>query len=625
MGSIMKFDKEKVLKHKFWILLLVTLPLTLGAIFLLVTSVAGDIEATRKKIEADYKKVGQRIEIKTPTDIAEARQAADIEKEKEKIVHAKAYEKQEDLFVWPELVESQFNFRSGLFAQKIQVYKKGELPADSIKNDRYVQGLVTGKGAGYIEVQTGDKKVVKLLRSQNVLHNNTDGEEKEVPFEGIQVGNKVAAYFNRGKYYNDDLTDQELATYTRLEVYLSQIDPLLAQVDPMRADGKGVVQLKMPPGLWFYKKGDLPPPKPFQRFINYLDQGWENAGGDISEEAWLAQEDIWVQNEIYRLIRLANDSVSKLENVNKNDTGDNKETLHTFKNPFWEIGFKFTGPNKLTMAIKNLQNRRQTLDVKFKVRFTKNMKMEPEDLVIGGEPLGPRGTKEADRIIVHEFKDNNPARKGIYSVDQVLTWETAAVKRIDQVSLGSLAPDEFSHSHRTFSEDQRPYKTKDKPPEPVDPIAAQRLLVRPQYPKGKDPGGNDMTKHNLIRNRYAEVTPQSRRIPVSVVLIVDQDHIDRVLNAFSNSKLRFVTTQMLLNRFPGSLRPQLPVLNQTGTGQNLRRFDGPNGPFSQQVLPPIAGGSNELETNWEMVIYGMVTLYERFPPPVLSTLTPEAK
>ena len=47
-------------------------------------------------------------------------------------------------------------------------------------------------------------------------------------------------------------------------------------------------------------------------------------------------------------------------------------------------------------------------------------------------------------------------------------------------------------------------------------------------------------------------------IPVAVVLIVDQDHVDRVLNSFNNSKLRFLETQVLLNYYSGSLQPPPP-------------------------------------------------------------------
>src|SRR5205085_5878375 len=122
--------------------------------------------------------------------------------------------------------------------------------------------------------------------------------------------------------------------------------------------------------------------------------------------------------------------------------------------------------------------------------------------------------------------------------------------------------------------------------------------------------GNILTKHSLIRNRYWEFTRESRRSPVSLALIVDQDHIHRVQTAFANSKLRFLTTQVLLNRYTSSLRPQLPVVDtRTGFGPSGR------GPFFQ---PAVAAGTDDMETNVEMVIYGIVTLYERYPPPLIE-------
>ena len=46
---------------------------------------------------------------------------------------------------------------------------------------------------------------------------------------------------------------------------------------------------------------------------------------------------------------------------------------------------------------------------------------------------------------------------------------------------------------------------------------------------------------------------------VAIVLIVDQNQVDRVQTAFNNSKLRFLTTQVLLNHYPKSLKPELPT------------------------------------------------------------------
>ena len=477
-----------------------------------------------------------------------------------------------------------------------------------------MHGVVRDSKGSYIEVETKDKKRHRIFESLRVEKNvSVDGDDKakDIRFGDIKVNDKVIVEFHRGKYFYEPLTNDELSTYKRKDDekgYMSQIDPLLEQVDPMTETGEGVVQLKN----WFYKKGaaaagNLPSKKTgSQRFINIVEQGWGNAVGDISEQAWLAQEDIWVQRELYRLIRLANDYVSKFDRVDLDDKAEDKTKVHTFENPYWKLGLKWAGANSLSLTLKNLQHRRQKLDVKFRVVFNEDKLAEV--IEIGGLPLGPSGTEEATRKLTHTFKDTMP-RKGIYAVEQVLNWETAAVKRIDQVSVGSLAPDELSHSHRTFAYDQIALKKVDAnaPPPPVVAVVTPTRIKKNQ--QKVDTGLNDLTPFELIRNRYSELTPQlSRRIPVSVALIVDQDHIFRVLRAFSNSKLRFLTTQLLTNRYTSSIRPQLPNLD-TSKGA------APPDP-RRRYVPPPPPPIEELESNYELVIYGIVTLYERFPPPL---------
>jgi hypothetical protein len=619
----MKLDKETLLKHKFWLLLLVTVPLTLGAIFLLVTSVSGEISAKRKKVVSDlaaFQKVG---DIKTPEEIAIAKRDADIEKGKEKIVWEKAYEKQEDLFTWPQKVEDEFNFKSGLFAQKISVYRGKEPPADTTKNDRRLVGKVLDQKGGYIEVLASDNKKHQIFRSMrwNLDKIPVEGDEttKEISFSDIRVGDGVSVWFHRGKYFNEPLTDDELNAYKAAGVYLSQIEGILTQVQPMNPKGEGVVQLKG----WWYEPGKLPPSRTNgdQRFLYYLDPGWVDAQGDFSEEAWLAQEDLWIQRELFRLIRMANDEVSKFEGVTAADQkgGEDKNKVYTFRNPYWEMGLNLQSPSKLVVTLKNLLSRKQKLEVKFRVRLNKTM--APEIISISGDPLGPQKEWKKDYL----FKDDNPSRKGIYGVEQVLTWETAAVKRVDLVSVGSLSSDEYSHGHRTFADDQKALtaRVELKPGEalPALPTNAQK---KPSFggrgsarSKRVDTTALDQTRHGLIRNRYVEFSDQSRRVPVSLALIVDQDHIDRVETAFNNSKLRFLTTQVLLNQYTSSVRPQLPPVDGQGVV----------GP--PRVAPPTygaqgdsrggTGGGLELENNYEMVLYGIVTLYERYPPKLAAS------
>jgi hypothetical protein len=204
----------------------------------------------------------------------------------------------------------------------------------------------------------------------------------------------------------------------------------------------------------------------------------------------------------------------------------------------------------------------------------------------------------------------------------------------------------MAHSHRTITAGSKPYRPEDAKKDPnaaaagANPMDAGGGVANPiMMPMG---GGQDgqfgnaqanLGVNGVLFDRYIEVSEQSRRVPVGIALIVDQDHVDRVLTAFNNSKLRFLTTQVLLNRYPNSVRPML-------VGQKAGIEDGAGGvPPQLPAMPmggmfPMGGGAvgefpmggfgmpgagltgssgEELENNVEMAIYGIATLYERYP------------
>ncbi|HMF18925.1 MAG TPA: hypothetical protein VKE98_17085, partial [Gemmataceae bacterium] len=59
----MKFDKETMLKHQFWFLLALAVPLTLGAYFFLMTAVRGAINKDRKDLEDKLKSASSATRI----------------------------------------------------------------------------------------------------------------------------------------------------------------------------------------------------------------------------------------------------------------------------------------------------------------------------------------------------------------------------------------------------------------------------------------------------------------------------------------------------------------------------------------------------------------------------------
>ena len=66
-------------------------------------------------------------------------------------------------------------------------------------------------------------------------------------------------------------------------------------------------------------------------------------------------------------------------------------------------------------------------------------------------------------------------------------------------------------------------------------------------------GGPVASVVDANKKRYLEVTDQVRRLPVGMVVVVDQAYLQDILLAFANSPLRFQITQVTWNRYRGSL------------------------------------------------------------------------
>ncbi|MCS7022921.1 MAG: hypothetical protein NZU63_13965 [Gemmataceae bacterium] len=183
------------------------------------------------------------------------------------------------------------------------------------------------------------------------------------------------------------------------------------------------------------------------------------------------------------------------------------------------------------------------------------------------------------------------------------------------------------------------------------------------------------------RRRYVDITDQVRRMPVAMVVVVDQDYMQDVLLALANSPLRFQVTQVTWSRFRGkldyglgggTLRSGDEVLysgpGELGEGFNLGPgaaypgsggFGGPPGPIGTggpgippgigsggfaappgpggygsggygsggygtlgPALPGSGGVLSEAQLTSgliELSIYGIVSLYEKYTPAGEST------
>src|SRR6476619_538613 len=107
-----KFDKDTLLKQRFWVLLAIALPCALLGLLTLVTTVAADIAADRKKVDDKLKQISSTamtgmVNAKT---IEVKKGEADVLKKKEDEVWEAAWLPQAPIMKWPAEIENRFQF-----------------------------------------------------------------------------------------------------------------------------------------------------------------------------------------------------------------------------------------------------------------------------------------------------------------------------------------------------------------------------------------------------------------------------------------------------------------------------------------------------------------------------------
>jgi hypothetical protein len=610
----MKLDTETLLKQRFWLLLILSVPLAFVGVFLLSSSVPAQIAKERKAVDDAFTKINNFVKSnpKSPEWVAQASKVAEEKDHQKTLVWKIASEEQANVMTWPENMEKKYHFRDGLFAKVVVASAKKEDAGPAAKDDGHKFHGVIKSANGYSITVSSGKKELTFVGGQDVKV--TIGDQANPAFSSLQPGQHVVVTYEKGMYFGvDKLTDDETTDYIR--EYKSQIPPLIAMVEPVDNQGKGVVQFQSDPtastNTWVWKGGNDLPPKD-SKFLRYVADDW-NRNEDISEEAWIAQEDLWIQREIFRMVREANDKVA----IFSGNGGAEKEKAYVFTNPYWQLTCRLTSDNNLKIKLKNLQEQRQYLDnLVFQMKISPEG--QPKPVQIKGMPLAPAGAeggKDTLETVVTPSQLGGAPPRGIFGVRQGLTWRTAAVKRIDKIRIGSADADDCAMSHRRCA-----YVLKTRIEPKKDPNAPPPLPADPNAPPSSSGVPDVKSPNGLVLNRYYELTPQARRLPVAVVIIVDQQHMERVLTVFANSKLRFLTEQIVMNRYPGSLRPDVFDPNSALAAQGFagRPARGVFGRGRDLGGPP----PEDQESNIELTICGLVSLYERYPPRMASATMP---
>lgn len=400
-------------------------------------------------------------------------------------------------------------------------------------------------------------------------------------------------------YFGDPISDADRNTFRKTDVYDPEYEALAELVKPTELTG-GFRQV--------------------MRVVKWAEKR------PSDEDTWLALEDLCIQREMLRCVHAINQLMSKFEDQTKEAEAELKEKLKPsadekvfrFVSPYWQLDVALSNASQgrgneviARGTLKNVSMRRLNIA---RIDFLCSL-FDPA--VSQGKP-GILSI-ESDYVSVNEevsFK-NKPIKGAmaqkptLYAVEQKLDARFVPVKRIERIALGY-------HSHRTadkqlvmstMSEEVKK-KTGGEAP-PADPNA-------PPTPTAAAPTG-DRTPSGIDRLRYITVTKQVRRMPIGMVLVLDQAHVQDVLRALANSRLRFQTVQMHAARYRG--------------GQSAMASAAPSGPIGGPPINPavlqgypMAGSGPTLVTSpaaapednnanlVEVSVYGLASIYEKYPP-----------
>jgi hypothetical protein len=599
-------------KHHFWVLLGLVPLLVLIAVVMISSGVGGDIEAAEKKTSDAVKAIGAKQNPKSDALIAVLDKQVDQVKGRKGGLWQANWDRQKDLYVWPQ-------------------------------NS-------------------------KLLRDVGALNL------------------KFGAPIPNAQFEYDE--------FKKPEVYLAEYSVAAAREKsksaPIPPEFKGMADTVAPTQFKGGWAGVL-------RHVNQFSAEAELT----SEQIWLMLEDLWVQRSLLDAVRAVNAQMGRFERVKYEKNGQvvddpaakggpQDPLRRKFKSRIWEVELEVVNrDNRKALAgrLINHTDRLQptglqgtmVLKVWLQPDVDKDGRPRPDvrpfEFKIGGDFVRGKGAVKADgktpdNVLEAAADDDHlipvadeAAMTEIYKVEQVFDTRTVPVRWIDALALG------FTDSrHAAKQADLKmplfPAYEKEKEREaaaatalpgteggatPVPKFDPGRgfggvdegLGKGPLAGPGKGGGGPVETVVNANKKRYVDVTESVRRLPVGIVLVVDQAYQQDVLLAFANSPLRFQVTQVNWARFrerrdrqagagggfAGSGLPDDFATSGPGVlGEGLRPGGfGREGPGFTPPQPGLPGGTpagpgtvseSQLTSGLiELGVYGIVSLYEQPPAP----------
>lgn len=543
-------------KHHFWILLgLVPLFIFIGAL-VVNSSVGGEIEAREKAIDESNKKIQQKLNPKPNALIEQAAGAVKTVSSKQGNLHSANWNRQKYLYTWP--------------AGSPRLLKKFET-----MDLKFGDPLPTEEG----EFDEFKKPEVYVNEFSSLRGKDATGP-------GTGMADRIAPTQFNGGWENvlRHVNDFGQSQITKDQVWLIMEDiwvqrSMLSAVRSVNEEMAAFRRAKLD------KDGNI-----------VLDDSFDEYGNKIGKD----------RNG--KLVPVATPDEEKKKALFRNRTWAIELQLVQEGN-----NQRLTG--KLTNLSERLQLLGLGNMMTLHVWFTNDPTEQPMEFKIGSEflagkggmkvvhepVLGPDGkplkdrdgkdktvekTVPANELSIVQIDDHilpvGKNAEAIVRVRQVFDIRTVPIKRIEALALGQSGLDSRNAAATLVQplffpapKEAADEKGGDNPqggkfgqpgpmgfgpmgpmgPGPAGPASpGGRPMFGPNSQQGTFVHGGPITQVvDENKKRYLLVNEQVRRLPVGIVIVVDQEYMQDLLMAFANSPLRFQITQIEWTRFRGTL------------------------------------------------------------------------
>jgi hypothetical protein len=720
----MKIDKETLLKNRFWVGMIAFAPLWLIILIVALVSSGSEAAANAKTVDDKKKAVKSPGDIKNDSFTVLLKDKKDeLQKQKEKVWDA-AWKGQRDLMTWPNLAVKPHLEQQGYFGEELAPAERShfrergmyesQLPADDVKTR--LEPIRA----------RGDDWSALIHRHTFDANNYPTNEEVWLAQEDVWVQNEL---FNIIKAALDSAAQfQNVAQFKRIDIPKWELDKLNGKTEgaaagptpgtaaPADASQKAIlVRRRYRNPHWQLelvmeqdeKKRELTGistetalyridgdktafPVPgltfglFQRQATPAKADFQFAGGKFGQKLSLEKA-----VPLTGFTNILDDFPLDLWLVNdKSDPPPPKEGIvrQRFRNADWELDLLIENKEGAQSVIlpesklKNIDVTQRTLPLSSAQFFIIQNGQETGRINMPGEWLAWDSSVPIGKPVTIRSQ-------GTIEVRQYFSWQTSPIKFVNSVEIPGSKDCLAFNSHRTANLMLKPaaqFESK----EGSTPAAgagggaggAGGGFAGGSAPPGGMGGGgmgaggnaapdDTKTPNGIVRKRYLSVTEQVRHMPVALSLVVEQSHMQDLLTAVANSRLRIQITQVQwlrregikLNTYsggpaggaggsggmgtPGSgggdSRPPMGSGsggNKPGGGMGAGPLGsgsggkpgGAGGPAGAGPLggsgiggsPPAGGGGAPSATNLneddpnlvEVAIYGIAALYERYPP-----------